>query len=373
MIFEEYVTVSGKKLRKGYTTGSCAAAAAKAAVQMLVSGNPVTLISIDTPAGVRLTLPVTDAVIGAMEAGCSVIKDGGDDPDVTNGMKICAAARYRDEAGIEIAAGEGIGTVTLPGLKVPPGSPAINPAPLQMIRKEVAEVLPPDRGVKVIISAPDGEEAARRTFNAKLGIVGGISILGTKGIEEPMSEEALKESLALELGIMARQGLKKAALVFGNYGEEFALKSLKIRPQYIMKMGNYIGFMLEKADESQFSDLLIVGHIGKMVKVAAGIFQTHSRVADARGEILCAYAGLEGADPATLTAIYQCRTTEAAVKVILDNGLTGVFSRIGENVARRCSEYVYGRVRIGSVLYAGSDTPLYLNRESREMSEELQQ
>jgi cobalt-precorrin-5B (C1)-methyltransferase len=376
LVYEEYVTVAGKKLRKGYTTGSCAAAAAKAAVQMLVTGGPVERITIDTPAGVRLDLPVDDLYYDERRAGCSVVKDGGDDPDVTNGLKICAEARYSAAAGVTVTAGEGIGTVTLPGLKVAPGQPAINPVPRRMILKEAAEAwrlasgaAPP--GVQVTISVPGGAAAAQRTFNPKLGIVGGISILGSKGIEEPMSEEALKESLALELGMLARRGMKRAALVFGNYGESFALEHLKINRQALVKIGNQIGFMLEKAVEYEFDAILLIGHLGKLVKVAAGIFQTHSRVADARAEILCAYAALEGAGPAVLNEIYQCRTTEAAAAIIRANGLTGVFDRIGANATRRCREHIWDRLRIGVVLYDDGGTLLYQDRESRELIEEL--
>ena len=253
--------------------------------------------------------------------------------------------------------------VTLPGLKIEPGKPAINPVPLQMIRQETMAVLPPQQGVVVTISVPGGAALAERTFNPKLGIIGGISILGTKGIEEPMSEEALKESLALEIRMMAQQKIRKVAFVFGNYGERFAVQNLNINRKYVMKIGNFIGFMLEKADQSQFSDILIIGHIGKLVKVAAGIMNTHSRVADARSEILCAYAALEGAPTDILQEIYQCRTTEAAVAIISAHEFHGVYSRIGENIAQRCQEHVLGHLKIGSVLYTGNDTQLYINQD----------
>jgi cobalt-precorrin-5B (C1)-methyltransferase len=376
LAFEEYVMVAGKKLRKGYTTGSCAAAAAKAAVQMLVTGKPLTSIAIDTPAGIRLDLPVGDCYCDATLTKCSVVKDGGDDPDVTNGLKICAEACYTGGTGITVAAGEGIGTVTQPGLKVPPGRPAINPVPMQMIVKEATEAFRlapgnPPSGVKVTLSVPDGMMAAQRTFNPKLGVVGGISILGSKGIEEPMSKEALKESLALELSLLAHRGMKQAAFVFGNYGESFASEHLNLSRQVLVKVGNEIGFMLEKAVEYQFEAILIIGHIGKLVKVAAGIFQTHSRVADARAEILCAYAALEGAAPAVLNEIYRCRTAEAATAIIRGNGLSGVLDRIGANAARRCREYLWEQLRIGVVLYANDAALLYQDREARELIEEL--
>jgi len=349
---DEFVTVNGKKLRKGYTTGSCAAAAAKAAAQMLLSGTEVKRVSIDTPAGVRLTLPVSDAELTGDAARCSVVKDGGDDPDVTNGLKIFAQVRLVDKPGIRVRAGEGIGTVTLPGLKVKPGNPAINPVPMAMILKEAGEVLPEGKGFDILLSVPGGEEAAKRTFNPRLGIKGGISILGTTGIVTPMSEEAWKESLALELSILAARERDTAVLVFGNIGEGFALSTLGIPQEYVVKISNFAGYMLDKAAEYGFKNVLMAGHIGKLVKVAAGIFNTHSRVADARMEILSSYAALEGAPAEVVSAIYGCTTADAAAAIIEEKGLSGVFNRIAENVSKRCMEYTFNRLTAGTVLFA---------------------
>ena len=209
---QDYVIVNGRKFRKGYTTGSCAAAASKAAVTMLASGKAIENISIDTPAGVRLDLPVTDVEFSKESVSCSVIKDGGDDPDMTSGLKIFAVAKFIPGHAIRITAGEGIGMVTYPGLKVEVGKPAINPVPMKMILKEVQEVLEPGKGVEINLSVPGGEEVAKNTYNPKLGIIGGISILGTSGIVTPMSEEAWKDSIALELGVLAASGFKTGGI-----------------------------------------------------------------------------------------------------------------------------------------------------------------
>ncbi len=367
---DEYVFVNGRKFRKGYTTGSCAAAAAKASVLMLLSGSAVEESCIDTPAGVRLTLPVTDVSITSESAGCSVVKDGGDDPDMTSGLKIFAAAKKRSKSGVDIRSGEGIGMVTLPGLKVEVGKPAINPVPEQMILKEVGEVLPENVGVEILLSVPGGAEAARKTFNPKLGIVGGISILGTSGIVNPMSEDAWKESLALELRVLAAKGKKFAVYIFGNYGENFVAKEIGLNKENLVKVSNFMGFMLDQAVECGLEKILVAGHLGKLVKVAAGIFQTHSRVADARNEIMAAYTALEGAAAVTVAEIYACRTTEAAAEIINLNGLRGVYDRIVDNVSKRCMDYVKDKIQIGCILFHREHTLLAMDENARIMLNE---
>lgn len=368
---QDYAIVNGKKLRKGYTTGSCAAAASKAAAAMLVSGEKLDRVAIDTPAGVRLDLEVLDVEFLNDSVKCAVIKDGGDDPDMTHGLKIFAGARFIKEPGVRITAGEGIGRVTLPGLKVEVGKPAINPVPMKMIMKEVTEVLPGNKGVEIMLSIPGGEEVAKKTFNPKLGIAGGISILGTTGIVNPMSEEAWKESLALELSVMAAKGLKQAVYTFGNYGEDFAVEKLGIKADYIMKVSNFVGFMLDKGVENNFEKILVVGHLGKLVKVAAGIFHTHSRVADARMEILAAYGALEGASKEVVSRIYECRTTEAAADIINGNGLRSIYRRIVSNVTRRCSDYTFNRIKFGSILFNSDNTLLAMDEAAEEILEQI--
>lgn len=369
-ILDEYVVVNGRRFRKGYTTGSCAAAASKASALMLFSQKAVENAAIDTPAGVRLTLPVTDAAVLPDKARCSVVKDGGDDPDVTTGLKIYAEAERKGSPGIEVRTGEGIGIVTLPGLKVEVGKPAINPVPMQMILKEVEEVLPKKEGVIITLFVPGGAEAALKTYNPKLGIVGGISIIGTSGIVNPMSEEAWKEALAVELKVMAAKGAGFAVYVFGNYGESFIEERFGLDKSHRIKISNFIGYMLDKAVEYGLEKLLIVGHIGKLVKVAAGIFHTHSRVADGRMETLTAYAALEGAAADTVSRIYQCRTTEAAVEIIKEQGLSAVFTRIVENASGRCMAYAFGKLKVGSVLFYEDNTILAMDKNAMELIRE---
>ncbi|NSW91383.1 MAG: cobalamin biosynthesis protein CbiD [Firmicutes bacterium] len=367
----EYVMIAGRKLKKGYTTGTCAAAAAKAAVTVLVTGKILEKISIDTPAGIRLEIPLADVLLEDGFAECSVVKDGGDDPDVTSGLKIFAKAELTMDEIVEIRAGEGIGTVTLPGLKVEVGKPAINPVPMQMIREAVAQVLPPGKGAIITLRVPGGEEVAKKTYNPKLGIIGGISIIGTKGIVEPMSEEAWKEALALELNVLRNKGFSSCVFTFGNYGEDFAVNELGIQKDRVMKISNFIGFMLDKAVDCRIESILVVGHLGKLVKVAGGIFHTHSRMADARMEILAAYAGLEGASTEVIRKIYACKTTGEAAFVIDTKGLGKVYERITENASRRCIDYTHGKVFVGTVLFNEENRLLYMDEKADKIIREL--
>jgi cobalt-precorrin-5B (C1)-methyltransferase len=370
-IMHEFVTVGGRKLRKGYTTGTCAAAASKAAVYMLETGKSLEKVRVETPAGVTLELEISDVLMGNRFAECSVVKDGGDDPDVTSGLKIFARAEPADGGQITVNAGEGIGTVTLDGLKVEAGKPAINPVPMKMIRESIRDVLPDGKGVVITLRVPGGEEVAKRTYNARLGIIGGISIIGTKGIVEPMSEEAWKEALALELNVLVKKGYRSCVFVFGNYGEDFAVNYLGIKRDRIIKISNFIGYMLDKAVDCSIENILLAGHLGKLVKVAAGIFQTHSRVADARMEILSAYAGLEGASPEIIEKIYACRTTSGASSVIDSEGFYGIYERIAQNASIRCMDYTYRKLKAGTVLFNEEKKLLYVDRQGNEIIGEL--
>jgi len=365
------LTGNGKNLRKGYTTGSCAAAASKAAVIALCTGVAPEKVEIDTPAGVKLSLPVCDYEFGGGTVKCAVVKDGGDDPDVTTGLKIFSQARFKNESGIEVLAGPGIGTATLPGLKVEPGRPAINPVPMRMIVQEASRANTCGRGLEITLSVPGGEEVASRTYNPRLGIKNGISILGTTGIVEPVSDDAWKESLEAELGVMAANGRKAAAFVFGRTGEECLARELRIAEGHIVRIGNFVGFTLRKALGCGFEKVLIAGHAGKLVKVSAGVFNTHSGVADARMETLTAFAALEGADRGTLEELYACRNTDSAFAVINENSLEGVYRRIVAESSRKCGEYAFGKLKVGSVLLDSRKGVLAADDNALELIEEL--
>jgi len=367
-----YTVKGGKKLRRGYTTGSCAAAAAKAAVYALFSGENVNRIRIDTPAGVQLNLELER--VGKVPGGavCAVRKDSGDDPDVTAGALVFARAREREAPGIEIAAGEGIGRVVRPGLPVPPGQPAINPVPLSMIHKEVAEVLPPGRGVRVEISIPGGEKLAEKTFNDRLGIQGGLSILGTTGLVEPMSDHAFKETLALEVGqVVEEVGKEGLVLVPGNHGKKVACGTLTLDPGRVIRMGNEVGFALDRCLEHGVKNVLLVGHLGKLFKVAAGIFQTHSRTADGRFEVIAAHAVLLGASAEMVQDLYRCSTTEAMLEILDRVPTADLFDRFAARVSTRAREHGSGAFNVGTVLFSLDRGILGMDVPAKEMQEGL--
>lgn len=355
-------------MRYGYTTGTCAAAAAKGASAMLFSGRILDRVRVELPAGMELELELCEARLGDGWASCCVVKDAGDDPDVTDGIRVCARARRVEGEGIEVKGGEGVGVVTRPGLPVPPGSPAINPVPMAMIRKEVGEVLPEGAGVEVTIYVPGGEEVASRTFNPRLGIVGGISIIGTTGLVEPLSEEAYVKSIRMALSVLRAEGERRAAMVFGNQGER-AARSLGIPERMVVKMGNFVGEMVDGLAEEGFSEALLLGHLGKVAKVAGGIFRTDGRVADGRFEVLGCHAALNGAGPDLIRGVLSSNTVEEAISLLEEAGLASTFDSICEAASRRCALRSGGKVLFGTVALDGSGRVVGSCPVGREMIE----
>ena len=304
-----------KKLRSGFTTGSCAAAAAKAAAWMLLAGTEKSNISIITPKGAAFDAEILEIKRTADSVKCAVRKDGGDDPDVTTGALIFAEVSLSDENGIRLDGGEGVGRVTRPGLDQPVGEAAINSVPRAMIKQEVAQVAEAygyDGGFDVIISVPGGDEIAARTFNPRLGIEGGISIIGTSGVVEPMSEQAILDTIRVELRQQKAEGCKAAFISPGNYGLDFMKETYGMDLDRSVKCSNYIGLSVDMIKELGFESMLLTGHAGKLVKVAGGIMNTHSREADCRMEIIAAAAAKEGADTGLILGILECLTTEEA-------------------------------------------------------------
>ncbi|WP_408955865.1 cobalt-precorrin-5B (C(1))-methyltransferase CbiD [Natroniella sp. ANB-PHB2] len=351
MGFESYIVRDGKKLKRGYTTGSAATAAAKAATKMLVTEQEVETIKIDTPAEIELELEVVKASYNNEQATASIIKDGGDDPDVTDGLEIVAHVELLDIPRIELDGGRGVGQVTKPGLATEVGEAAINPVPRKMITEEVKKVLPDKQGAKIIIEVPKGVETAAKTLNLQLGIEGGISILGTTGIVEPMSEQSYKDSLVLAIDQALATGEEELAFVFGNYGKRMAAK-LGYQPQQVIRMSNFVGFMLKYAVEKGVSELTLIGHLGKLVKVAAGIFNTHSYVADARRETIAAYTAASGGQQELIEEILAANTAEETIELLKEAELTEVFDLLAERVATRAEEYVKGELEVRSLLFS---------------------
>lgn len=331
---ELYIPVGRQKLRCGYTTGTCAAAAAAGAAARLLTGETLPAVRIITPAGVAVEAELLRHAAGEGWAVCAVRKDGGDDPDVTDGALIFARVERTDTPGIIIDGGEGVGRVTLPGLDQPVGAAAINSTPRRMIGEQMEAVMAKagyTGGLRAVISVPEGEALAKRTFNPRLGIVGGISILGTSGIVKPMSEAALIDSLYLEMDQRRAAGTEDLLLTPGNYGESFAREVLGLNLDRWCMCSNYLGAAIDHAAGAGFRSVLVVGHLGKLIKAAAGCMNTHSKTADARRETLTAHAALAGADGALLRALFDSPTTDAGVELLKQAGLLEpVMASIGE-------------------------------------------
>lgn len=367
---EEYVYIDGKKYRRGYTTGSCATAASKAATHMLLTKNKIEKVNIDTPKGIPLSLDVHNIELNEEYVICSIEKDGGDDIDATHKMHIYAKAELVDRTNdkdIIVDGGIGVGIVTKKGLSVEVGRPAINPVPMRMINTEVRKVIGEDfssnigkeKSLKLTISAPQGVEIAKKTFNPRLGIVGGISILGTSGIVEPMSDEGWKKSLSIEMEMKKAQGLDKIILVPGNHGEEFIKDKLKLDMKYVVRTSNFIGYVLKEAQRIGYKKILMAGHIGKYIKISAGIFNTHSKVADARSEILISNLAMMGAPFEFLKKIESCVTAEGAVEIINDSEYTDFYDLISNKCKYKIDQYLLDEdIDVGVMMFTMDKTLL---------------
>lgn len=356
MSFEVYIHADGKRMRCGYTTGTCAALAAAGAARLLLSGTVPETVSLLTPKGITVCVPMDRCAMVGQAAEASVIKDAGDDIDVTAGMPVVARVE-KIPSGIVIDGGVGVGRVTKPGLDQPVGEAAINSVPRHMITQAVTEVCEQtgyDGGLLVTISAPRGEELAKKTFNPQLGIVGGISILGTSGIVEPMSRQALIDTIAVELRQVASQGDGRLILTPGNYGTDYLTAQGWDRLGVpIVKCSNFIGAALDETALQGFQKVLLVGHAGKLLKLAGGIMDTHSRSADCRTELLCAHAAICGADTHTCRAVMQAATTDAAMEILDVAGLRhDVLDSLCQAVDRQLQRRAAEAYEIGAIIFS---------------------
>ena len=360
-----------KRTRTGITTGASAAAAAKAAALLMFTNQTVNRVTIYNRSGQPITVPIAalDSIPGGARA--VVTKDGGDDPDVTHGLPIEVEVLTCPGKVVSIRGGRGVGTVTRPGLQVPIGEAAINPVPRQMILNALVEVLPPGTGVTATIHVPGGEQVATRTLNPRLGITGGISILGTTGIVKPMSEEAFKDSLVPLVDMALALGHRRLVLCPGNIGVRFAVERFSITREAVIETSNFIGFMLEACADRGVEEVLLLGHHGKLIKVAAGVFHTHNRVADARMETLAAHAAMAGATALVITAIMDCRTAEEALATLRRHNLTHIYDTIAARASARAASYTRGQVMAGTVLLSYDGSILGLDQHARAIGGEL--
>lgn len=356
MSFEHYIEKGGKMLRYGYTTGSCAALGAKAACEMLLSGKKVNETAIMTPKGFEVNVEILNAEFDEKHAVCAVMKDGGDDPDITHQNLVYAEVSKNPVNGVHIDGGKGVGRVTRPGLDQPMGNAAINSTPRKMIEAEVLSVCEKygyDGGINVIISVPNGEELAKKTFNPQIGIIGGISILGTSGIVEPQSTQALIDCIEVELKAYEAENIDYVILTPGNYGENFlgAFADLKDLPK--VKISNFVGESLKFSVKHNFTHVLMVGHIGKFLKIAGGIMNTHSDYGDCRMELIAAHSALCGADREVIKKIMNSVTTDDCMGILDEIGLRdevlkSMLGKIQANIQRKVGD----NIKIGAVIFS---------------------
>lgn len=358
---EHYVTKENKKLRYGFTTGTAASLATKAALLSLTKNEFPESVSVMTPKGWLVTTDVVATSRDGKWHYASVKKDAGDDPDITHGALVQARVSFAEDGQTHIDGGVGVGRVTKKGLQVDVGKAAINPVPMAMIQA-VCHDVSPDRGINVIIDIPDGEALAKKTFNPQLGIIGGISIIGSSGIVEPMSKKALIDTIETELKVLKANHAKRILLVPGNHGEKEA-QALGIVADGTVKISNFVGESLDLCLEYGFEDIVLVGHVGKFVKLSLGIFQTHSREAD--GRIAALLQGLikEKAPYALLEAVQDEVTVEGACALIVDAAYTQLFDRLSDQAV----QYIYKRTfdKLNIELYMFSFNHGVLGRSHR--------
>ncbi len=404
---EEYVIKNQKKLRLGITTGTCSAAAAQAAAMQLLLGVESHAVTLRTPKGMTVSVPVYLLESDSRKASYKVVKDSGDDPDVTNGTDVCVTVAYakqrvreqtdgsaeldgsvgirgskkssgRVEMGLRcnnhesqdrswaftsesfpyltLDGGIGIGRVTKEGLEQAVGQAAINRVPRQMIFAAVADVCEKANvcePLHITVWMPEGETLAKRTFNPKLGIEGGLSILGTSGILEPMSEQAIVATIETEIRQLHAVGEEKVLVTPGNYGQAYASEYLGLDLAKSVKSSNYIGDTIDLAISYGMKDFLLVGNIGKLVKLAAGIFNTHSKVADGRGEIFAVHAAMAGAGADVVQEIYNCINTDRMLDVVEREGLR---EAVMQSILAAVEKHVAGRIgdamRFGVIVFS---------------------
>ena len=371
MSFEHSIRSGSRQLRCGYTTGTCAALAASGAAELLLGGVLPESMGLLTPKGWRVETELLDGALSGNTARCAVKKYAGDDPDVTDGMLVYASVT-KTRRGISIDGGEGVGRVTKPGLDQPVGAAAINSVPRRMITAAVEAVCAAHSyagGLAITISIPGGEERAKQTFNPQLGIEGGLSVLGTSGIVEPMSEQALLDTIALAIRQAAASGADRLLLTPGNYGADYLKDRLpELEKLPVVKFSNFLGDAIDLAVSEGFSRALIVGHIGKLVKLAGGVMNTHSRVADCRMELFCAHAALCGADTALCRALMEQVSSDGCLALLSEAGLREpVMASLLAAMQRHLDRRSGGQIRLGALCFSNEYGFLGMTEGAKEL------
>lgn len=373
---EDYYVIRGnKKMRFGYTTGSCAAAACKGAAEILLSGNRQETVQLMTPKGILLILELKNIRIESDKVTCAIQKDAGDDPDTTNGIMVYASVQKTNDPGIVVDGGIGVGRVTKAGLSQKIGEAAINPVPKAMILREAAETAEKydyEGGLKIIISVPEGIEIGKKTFNPRLGIVGGISILGTSGIVEPMSEAALVQSINVEMKQHFLQGEEYILVTPGNYGADYLREHMDLPYEKNIKCSNYVGETIDMAVDMGVKGILFIAHIGKFVKVAAGIMNTHSHSADGRMEVLASNAIRAGAPLECAKEILDASTTDEALEILERyQVMQGTMREILDRIQFYLNHRSYEQILLGAVIFNNTCGYLGQTADAAELIEKI--
>ncbi len=363
-----------KKLRGGYTTGACAAAGVKAALITINEGTAPAMVKLTALDGTQLAIPIAKVTRENDTVTAKVVKFSGDDPDITDGATVVTALCPFTATGEKVpddeiifCAGEGVGQVTKPGLSVPVGEPAINMGPRKLIANVLRETGGKAGGFCVTVGIENGRELAKKTLNPILGIEGGLSVIGTTGVLRPMSEEAFKNSLTVQLDVAKASACSQLILVPGKIGADIAAQH-NLPAAAVVQTSNFVGFMLEEAVERGFTEILILGHLGKLAKIAGGSFHTHNRVADARMEVIAAYAAANGAASATVRQILQSSTTEEALTILRKNNLAAVVCQdLAQQAQIRAERYIFGQARIGVVIATFTGELLGISSTAKEL------
>lgn len=371
-----------KQLKGGYTTGACLAAGAKAGAMIMQGEDPGDRVDIVALDGTPLQIPIASVELLAHGVKVEIIKDAGDDPDITNGTSVFITFSFLTQEQLQpvygqsilykqilFEAGQGIGHATKPGLSLAVGEPAINPGPRQLVYNSIKDIIG-DKTCLVRVDIPAGTELATKTLNPVLGIEGGISVIGTTGVLRPMSEEAFKNSLVPQIEVAKAAGFTTQIFVPGKIGERIAT-SWGLPTEAMVQTSNFIGFMLEAGADHGLERILLFGHIGKLAKVAAGVFHTHNRVGDARLEVLAAYSAAQGMPAEGVQRILQAVATEEALPVIEEYGLQSVYQVIAARASYRAERLLFNRLQVGTVLVTLQGKLLGMDEKAKEIGRDL--
>jgi len=371
-----------KQLKGGYTTGACLAAGAKAGAMIMQGEDPGDRVDIVALDGTPLQIPIASVELLAHGVKVEIIKDAGDDPDITNGTSVFITFSFLTQEQLQpvygqsiiykqilFEAGQGIGHATKPGLSLAVGEPAINPGPRQLVYNSIKDIIG-EKVCLVRVDIPAGTELATKTLNPVLGIEGGISVIGTTGVLRPMSEEAFKNSLVPQIEVAKAAGFTTQIFVPGKIGERIAT-SWGLPTEAMVQTSNFIGFMLEAGADHGLERILLFGHIGKLAKVAAGVFHTHNRVGDARLEVLAAYSAAQGMPAEGVQRILQAVTTEEALPVIEEYGLQSVYQVIAARASYRAERLLFNRLQVGTVLVTLQGKLLGMDEKAKEIGRDF--